>query len=282
MDEINLWALSCIGIAAGFLGSTLGVGGGIFIVPIFTLVLHLPIHVAIGSSLVAIVATSCTAASVYTKAHLTNIKLGLILETTSAPGAVAGALIAAHLASPVLSASFGLILIYTAYRMIRRQRLMVETYQVQPTNRFAVLSSQLSNSYYDENSGKLVTYSIGHIPQGLGASFFGGVLSGLLGIGGGIIKVPVMNLVMGLPMKATIGTSSFMIGITAAIGAFIYYYNGFIYPIIVAPLILGIFLGARLGAELTKRSTGTLLRYVFAVLLSITSILMFLQAASNH
>ena len=278
---LNLWALGGTGLVAGLLGSALGVGGGVLIVPILTLAFHLPIHVAIGSSLVAIVANSCTAASIYTKARLTNVKLGLLLETATIPGAIIGGLAAAVIVPSILSALFGLVLLYVAYTMVVHRHLMSEDVlpadnSVAPNN----LSSSLANSYYDQNLGKVVTYKVTHTPAGLGASFFAGVLSSLLGIGGGIIKVPVMNLVMGLPMKAAIATSAFMIAITTTVGALIYHYYGNIYPFIVAPLIIGVVVGARLGVELAQRARGILLRRIFGAFLFLAALLMFLRIAN--
>ena len=282
---LNLWALGGTGLVAGFLGSALGVGGGVLIVPILTLALHLPIHVAIASSLVAIVANSCTAAGIYTKARLTNVKLGLLLETATIPGAIIGGLAAAVIAPSILSALFGLVLLYVAYTMVARRYLMSEDVlsadnSVAPDNTPKNLSSSLANSYYDQNLAKVVTYKVTHTPAGLGASFFAGVLSSLLGIGGGIIKVPVMNLVMGLPMKAAIATSAFMIAITTTVGALIYHYYGNIYPFIVAPLIIGVVIGARLGVELAQRARGVLLRRIFGVFLFLVALLMFLKTAN--
>jgi uncharacterized membrane protein YfcA len=285
LTEVNLWALGGTGLAAGLLGSMLGVGGGPIIVPVLTLALGLPIHVAIGSSLVAIVANSCTAASIYTKARLTNVKLGLLLESATTPGAIIGGLVAAVIAPAILSVLFGLVLIYVAYTMVAHQYLVSEdTLSIDnpsdSNNTPYNFSGSLTDSYYDQNSGKVVTYKVNHLPQGLGASFFAGIISSLLGVGGGIIKVPVMNLVMGVPMKAAIATSTFMIAITTTVGALIYYYHGYIYPIVVAPLVIGVILGARLGTELAKRAKGTLLRRIFGAFLFIAAVLMFLQAAN--
>jgi uncharacterized membrane protein YfcA len=282
---LNLWALGGTGLVAGLFGSALGVGGGVFIVPILTLALHLPIHVAFGSSLVAIVANACTAAGIYTRARLTNIKLGLLLETTTIPGAIIGGLAVAVIAPSILSALFGLVLLYVAYTMVTRRHLMSEDVlseddSVASDNTSNSLSSTLASSYYDQNLGKVVTYKVTHVPVGLGAGFFAGVLSGLLGIGGGTIKVPVMHLVMGLPMKATIATSTLMIAITATAGALIYHYNGYIYPFIVAPLVIGVVIGAILGTELTKRAGGILLRRIFGVFLFLVALLMFLKTAN--
>jgi uncharacterized membrane protein YfcA len=278
---INLWALGGTGLVAGLLGSALGVGGGFLLVPILTLALHLPIQVAIGSSLVAIVANACTAAGVYTKARLTNVKLGLLLETATIPGAIIGGLAVAFITASILSALFGLVLLYVAYTMVVRRNFMSEDVpsadnSVAPDS----LSSSLANSYYDQNLGKVVTYKVTHVPAGLGAGFFAGVLSSLLGIGGGIIKVPVMHLVMGLPMKAAIATSAFMIAITTTVGALIYHYYGYIYPFIVAPLVVGIVIGAILGVELAQRAGGILLRRIFGAFLFLVALLMFLKTAN--
>ena len=282
---LNLWALGGTGLVAGLFGSALGVGGGVVIVPILTLALHLPIQVAFGSSLVAIVANSGTAAGIYTSARLTNVKLGLLLETATIPGALIGGLAVAFIAPSILSALFGLVLIYAAYTMVTRRHLMYEDVlsaddSVAPDNTANSLSSTLASSYYDQNLGKVVTYKVTRVPVGLGAGFFAGVLSSLLGIGGGIIKVPVMHLVMGLPMKAAIATSTFMIAITATAGALIYHYYGYIYPFIVAPLVIGVVIGSILGTELTKRAGGILLRRIFGVLLFLVALLMFLKAAN--
>jgi uncharacterized membrane protein YfcA len=282
---INLWALGGTGLVAGLLGSALGVGGGFIIVPILTLALRLPIQVAIGSSLVAIVANSCTASSVYTKARLTNVKLGLLLETATIPGAIIGGLSVAFISPSILSVLFGLILLYVAYTMVVRRHLVSEDVppadnSAAPVNTPESLSSSLANSYYDQNLGKVVTYKVGRIPVGLGAGFFAGVLSSLLGIGGGIVKVPVIHLVMGLPMKAAIATSAFMIAITASVGALLYHHNGYIYPFIVAPLVIGAVIGARVGVELTQRAGGVVLRRIFGVFLFLIAVLMFLKTAN--
>jgi uncharacterized membrane protein YfcA len=283
LNEVNLWALGGVGLVAGLLGSMLGVGGGILIVPILTLALHLPIKVAIASSLVAIVANSCTAAGMYTKARVTNIRLGLLLETTTTPGAIIGGFIAAVIAPSILSALFGLVLIYAAYIMITRQHLMYDDTQpdshIVQNNSTDNLSTSLASSYYDRNLDRVITYKVTRIPVGLGTSFFAGILSSLLGVGGGIVNVPVMHLVMGVPMKVAIATSAFIITITATAGALIYYYYGHIYPFIIAPLTIGVVIGSRIGVELTQRAGGIVLRRIFGALLIIVAAMMFFKIA---
>src|SRR4030042_1965809 len=284
LNDINLWALGGVGLVAGLLGSMLGVGGGFIIVPILSLALNLPIKVAIGSSLVAIVANACTAAGIYTKFRLTNVKLGLLLETTTIPGAIAGGFAAAFIDPSILSALFGLVLIYVAYTMVTRRHFIsadnqTDDHLVEPANVPSGLSHSLADSYHDRNLDHIVDYKVNRTATGLGTSFFAGVLSSLLGVGGGIINVPVMHMVMGVPMKAAIATSTFMIALTAATGAFIYQYYGNLQPFIIAPLIIGIVIGARIGVELTQRTRGVWLRRIFGVFLLLVAILMFLKTA---
>jgi uncharacterized membrane protein YfcA len=284
LNDINLWALGGTGIIAGLLGSMLGVGGGLIIVPVLTLALHLPIQIAVGSSLVAIVANTCTAAGLYTKAGLTNVKLGLLLETTTIPGAIIGGFVAASISPSILSALFGLVLIYVAYTMVVRNRLAsqenVSVIPVDSNKTGHNLSNSVTDSYHDQNLDKVVTYKVKRTPAGLGFGFLAGILSSLLGIGGGIIKVPVMHLVMGVPMKATIATSTLMITLTAATGAFIYHYHGNLQLFVIAPLVIGIVIGSRIGVELTKRTRGMWLRRIFGVFLFLVAILMFLKTAN--
>lgn len=277
MNEVSIWALGGIGLLSGFLGSMLGVGGGFVVVPMLTLILHLPIHVAVASSLTSVIATSCIAASVYTKNKLTNVRLGLLLETTTAPGAIIGAFVAALFNSLALIIVFGIMILYFAYTMVS-QRAIPQKNNLETNN--TANKSSLMGSYYDQNLGKITAYKINHIPAGMGISFLAGILSTMVGIGGGIIKVPIMNLIMRVPIKAAIGTSSLMIAITATVGAIVYYLRGYIYPNIVAPLIIGVFLGATLGTRLVQKAPGPVLRRVFGLLLFAIAILMFLKAAN--
>lgn len=281
----NISVLAGIGLVAGLLGSMLGVGGGFIIVPILTLALKLPMQVAIGSSLVAIVANSSTAASAYLKTRMTNIRLGLLLETTTVPGAILGAMVISLMTSSVLGVIFGIVLLYVSYSMMFRQPVMAE--DIAQANNPADSSNASGRSlgrsehtYYDPNQNRTASYRINRIPPGLVASFFAGVLSSILGIGGGIIQVPVMHSLMGIPIKVAIGTSSFMMALTAAVGALIYYGNGYVYASIVAPLVAGVVVGALLGTTLAQKSRGTWLKRGFGGLLLVTAILMFLRAAN--
>ncbi|MEW5873523.1 MAG: sulfite exporter TauE/SafE family protein, partial [Chloroflexota bacterium] len=239
-------------------------------------------HVAIATSLVAVTATACTAAAAYVRARFTNIRLGLLLETTTVVGALAGAFLATWLEARCLAALFGLALVYAGYSMFRRRNHAEGQAPAQgnpghgSAGRWA---ASLSASYRDPVAGGEVGYSVGRIDLGLAASTLAGVLSGLLGIGGGVIKVPVMNLVMGVPMRAAIGTSNFMIGITAAASAFVYYSRGYVDPMVAAPVLLGVFLGTRLGVGMMQRTRGGTLRVAFAVILFLVAASMWLRAA---
>ncbi|MBA7600399.1 hypothetical protein ES703_07450 [subsurface metagenome] len=286
MGEINLWSLGGVGLAGGLLGSMLGLGGGFFFVPLLTLVLNLPIHIAIGSSLVAVIANSITASSTHIKARLPNLRLGMFLLTATTIGAIGGAFIAAFLSSPVLTAIFGIALIGISYSMLRRRQLAQERASLGKTSvgsddsSSTGLGSSLTASYYDRNLNQVVTYNVNRVPHGWGINLLVGIASSLLGVGGGIFNIPVMNLVMRVPIRAAMATNSFMVGITALAGACIYYYHGYIYPLTVAPIAVGAFIGALIGAQLVQRARSIMLRRIFAIVLLILAVLMLLRAAN--
>lgn len=284
MTEINLWALGGIGFAAGLVGSTLGIGGGIFIVPMLTVLAHLPIHVAIASSLVSIVATSTTAAAAYVKNRFANIRVGILLEAAALVGAIGCAFLAAYLSSQVLAILFAALLFYVGYRMMVRQPAMQEEDLSQQDARGSDNANSaiaLSGSFYDPGLNEVVSYRVRRLPQGLGAGLLAGGLSGLLGIGGGIIQVPAMNRLMQMPIKAAIGTSSFIMGITALGGSLVYCLHGYVYPVIVAPVVIGAFLGAQLGSRLAPRAKGTVLARTFAVIVFVIAAIMIARGVTG-
>ena len=285
MGEIILWLkLGGVGLAGSLLGSMLGLGGGFFFVPLLTLALNLPIHIAIGTSLVAVIANSITASGTHIKTQLTNIRLGLFLLTATTIGAITGAFIAAYLASPILTAIFGVALIGVSYSMLRRRQLVQESVSIRETpvkgdDNSTGLGSSLTASFYDRSLTRVVTYNVRRVPHGWGISLLVGIASSLLGVGGGIFNIPMMSLVMGLPIRAAMATNSFMVGITALAGACIYYYHGYIYPLTVAPIMLGAFIGALMGAQLVQRVRGIMLRRIFAIVMFILAVLMLLRAS---
>jgi uncharacterized membrane protein YfcA len=260
----------------------LGVGGGFMIVPILTLALGIPIQYAIGSSLVSIVINACTATSVYIRSHMTNLKLGLLLVCTLVPGAVVGAFLAARLSSTVLTIIFGVLLIYVAYSMIPRKTKKLTEEQIEAQMRAEEKSRQhpswLDDSYFDPAVNHEISYHVERPGVGMVTGFFGGIVSSMLGIGGGIINVPVMSQIMKMPVKATIATSSLLLCFTTMTGSLIYAYNGYVLPYLIAPLCISVFLGARIGAAVAHRVQSKVLMIFFAIFLGLTAALMILRA----
>jgi len=257
-----------IGLIVGALGAMLGVGGGVLLIPLLTGFLGIPIKTAIGTSILSVIATSCAAGAVYVGRGLTHNRLAMVLEIATTAGALAGGITAVLISPHLLTIFFGVILIYVAFSM---RKLPKEDKTAAPTG-------VLDTSYFDPLTGNAVTYGVRNLGLGMGASFFAGNVSGLLGIGGGIIKVPIMSLVMGVPLRASIATSNFMIGVTAATSAIIYYARGHIDPTIAIPTALGVLAGARIGTRVGGRLRSQKLRQVFQLLLLVFAIQMFYQA----
>ncbi|OGS01574.1 MAG: hypothetical protein A3G41_06230 [Elusimicrobia bacterium RIFCSPLOWO2_12_FULL_59_9] len=264
--------VAIIGILGGLLGSMVGLGGGVLIVPLLTLSLNVPIHQAIAASLVAVVATSTSAAIGYVRDEFSNMRLGMTLETTTTLGAVTGGLAAASFNREMLMGIFGAALILAAaYLFYGRGRLEEHPLQDAPPGPF-------DGRYMDPYLKREVRYQVRRLPLGLAASLAAGSLSGLLGIGGGPIKVPVMVVAMGIPMKAAAATSNFMIGVTACASAYIYYARGMVNPMVAIPVALGATAGALAGSRLAPKVRGTYLTAALAAVLLMLSIQMLLAA----
>jgi uncharacterized membrane protein YfcA len=273
MDIIIFTGILTLALLAGILGSLLGLGGGVVIIPGLVLIFGLPIQEAIGASLVAVIATSTGAASYYVREGLCNIRLGMVLETATTLGSAVGALLAIYTDQSLLAAAFAALLIYSAIHMIRRPERLATPDEKAPG------FPELSASYLDKNTGEEVSYCVRHIPRGLIASFFAGNMSGLLGVGGGTIKVPMMNIWMGVPLKAAAATSNFMIGVTALAGALVYYASGSLSPVVSANVAVGVFFGALFGSRVAHLARSEYLRTIFALVLLVIAILMILNAA---
>ncbi len=267
---IGILAFSLI---AGLMGALFGLGGGVIIIPALTLIFGVDMRLAIGASLIAVIATSTGAATRYVERGQTNIRLAMVLETATTAGAVVGAFIAVYLNQFILAIAFGLVLLYSAYYMIRSS----EQACVCPPGPCA--GFDLSCSYTDEAEGRQVEYGVKNLGKGMAASAGAGSISGLLGVGGGVIKVPVMNLWMGVPMRAACATSNFMIGVTALAGAIVHYGYGDVVPVLAALVAVGVFAGAAIGTRLSAKICGPKLKQAFAVVLLFIAALMFLQAA---
>jgi uncharacterized membrane protein YfcA len=278
--DINIWILAGTGFTAGLLGAMLGVGGGFMIVPVLT-ILGIPIQYAIGSSLISIVTNAATATGVHIQNHLTNLKLGLLLSATLIPGAVVGASIASNLPAPVLTIMFSLLLLFVVYYMIpRKQRRLTETEleaQKKVDEESHASHVWLDGSYYDPAVNEEISYQVHRPVVGLVTGFFGGVISSMFGIGGGIINVPVMNRLMKVPVKATVATSGFLLLTTTMTGSLIYIYNGYLVPYVAGPLCLSVFVGARLGSLIAHRVHTRILLIVFSIFLVLMALMMVLK-----
>src|SRR5690349_7180855 len=253
-----------ISLVAGVLGSLLGRGGGIIVVPALTLLLHVDIRYAIGASIVSVIATSSGAAAAYVRERMTNLRVAMFLEIGTTTGALTGAYLAGVIGGRWLYVIFGLMMGYSALAMFRN-RQNEEGATILPDRLADRL--RLHDSYYDLAAGRQIDYRVTHAPLGLGLMYVAGVVSGLLGIGSGALKVPAMDLAMRLPIKVSTATSNFMIGVTAAASAGVYFVRGDINPIIVAPVATGVLIGAVVGSRLLGRMHGTTIRLVFVAVL---------------
>lgn len=271
-------ALLLAGILAGLVGALSGLGGGIVLIPVLTLLFGIPLEYAAGASLVATIATSSGAASAYVKDKLANIKIGMSLEVATTLGAIAGALLAAYIyahgISNYLFVLFGVVLILSVYPILKEYR---GVYRERRKSDWSTGFFQLSGSYYDKAKKRVIKYSGYRWWFGEAVMGVAGLISGLLGIGSGILKVIGMDWGMKLPMKVSTATSNFMIGVTAATGSAIYWALGYIQPFVVAPVVIGILFGAYCGSILLQRIEGRSIRLLFLVLLGLVGIEMILR-----
>ncbi len=267
--------VGAISLVAGFLGALLGLGGGIIIVPALTLLLGVDIRLAIGASIVSVIATSSGAAAAYVRDRLANIRVAMFLELGTASGAITGAYLAGILHSRFLFILFGLILGYSAFAMLRPRRTDTTEREVGPWARVLKLKS----SYFDEAIGEEIVYQPVRARIGLGLMYIAGVVSGLLGIGSGALKVPAMDLAMELPIKVSTATSNFMIGVTAAASAGVYFSRGQIDPFIAGPVAIGVLGGAFIGSHTLGRVSSRSVRLVFVVVLIVVAAQMLFKGA---
>ncbi len=261
--------LLCVSVAAGVLGSLLGLGGGIIVVPALTLLLHVDIRYAIGASIVSVIATSSGAAAAYVRERLTNLRVAMSLEIATTSGALSGAYIGGLIGGRWLYIIFGLVLAYSTFAMLRKRS--DRSGQAVPTDRLADWLN-LHDSFFDPAEGKNVSYRVTHVPLGLALMYIAGMVSGLLGIGSGALKVPAMDLAMRLPIKVSSATSNFMIGVTAAASAGVFFSRGDINPFIAAPVAAGVLAGATAGSLLLGRLKSDYVRGAFIVVLIWVSI----------
>lgn len=264
------------GVAAGLFGSLLGLGGGILIVPLLTLGFGLPLITAVGVSLVCVIVTSGAAAGVYLERRVANLRLGMTLELFTAIGALTGGLIAFLVPERFLELLFTALLAYVALTMARRRDPAPE-----PDSEVGAANG-VSDDVDDSLAARLSGpgYRVRRLGFGVVGSLFAGVVSALLGIGGGLVKVPVMHVVMGVPLRVATATSNLMIGITASASAIVYLLRGGIDPFVAAPTAIGVFLGASLGSRTAHRIDLRVLRGLFVVILLYTAVQMLLRGLS--
>ncbi len=266
MNTIELTLLIGLGsVLAGLIGSLTGLGGGVVIVPLLSLVLGVDIRYAIGASLISVIATSSSAASTYIKEGYSNLRVGMFLEIATTIGALSGAFLALLLAPRFIAVIFGLALLPSAYSSWRDPKDSTEP----KADRLAQTFHMDSN--YPTADG-LRPYHVQNIPGGFLLMLLAGALSGLLGIGAGVLKVIAMDKVMKIPFKVSTTTSNFMIGVTAAASAGIYLHRGYIDPGLAMPVVLGVLLGATAGTHLLMRSKTKPLKILFGIVILILAV----------
>ena len=277
MNNLEFSAVIGLGsLLAGFLGALTGLGGGVVVVPMLTLVFHVDIRYAIGASLVSVIATSSGAAAAYVREGYSNIRIGMFLETATTVGAIVGAAIALHVSGSAIAVVFGLVLLYSAFLSSKHR---VEHGDHLPASKLAT-RLRLNGTYPTENG--VEPYNVTGVPTGYGLMSGAGVLSGLLGIGSGVVKVLAMDHAMKIPFKVSTTTSNFMIGVTAAASAGLYLSRGYIAPGVAMPVMLGVLAGSLMGARVLARAKVKVLRYLFAAVVVVLGIEMIFNGVTGR
>lgn len=253
---------------AGLLGSLTGLGGGVIIIPLLTLVLGVDIHYAIGASIVSVIATSSGSAAAYVKEGITNIRIGMFLEIATTISAVLGAVVTVYINPGYIAVIFGCILLFSAAMMVRKK---VDHSDSRPTGILANFF-KLNGSY--PTDGGTVKYNVHNVAGGFFMMFVAGIISGLLGIGSGALKVLAMDNIMRLPFKVSTTTSNFMMGVTAAASAIVYLHRGQIDPGIAMPVTLGVLMGATVGSKILVKTNTDKLKIIFAVVVTFLALQM--------
>jgi hypothetical protein len=270
---ILVWLFSLI---AGFLGALTGLGGGIVITPLLTLAFGVDIRYAIGATLVSVIATSSGAAAAYVREGFSNIRIGMFLEIATTVGAIVGAFLAAKISTAAIGVIFGIVLLHSAYVSSRPRRDRALDSRPDP------LATRLKmDGSYPTPEGP-TAYRVHAVPAGFGLMFGAGVMSGLLGIGSGAVKVIAMDQAMRLPFKVSTTTSNFMIGVTAAASAGVYLTRGYIDPSLAMPVMLGVLPGSLVGARILARAQTKLLRLIFGVVIAVLALEMIYHGLSGR
>ncbi len=257
--------------AAGLLGSLTGLGGGIVVVPMLTLLFHVDLRYAIGASLVSVIATSSGAASAYVREGYTNVRAGIFLEVATTIGALSGAFLAAWISPSALAVLFAIVLIYSAWRSFQAPEEHVTHENAHPW----AAKLKLASTYPGPDGPR--HYSVQAVPQGFALMYGAGVLSALLGIGSGVVKVLAMDRLMKFPFKVSSTTSNFMIGVTAAASAGVYLHRGYVQPVIAFPVMLGVLAGALTGARVLPKADPRPLRVLFSIVVLVMAVQMLIK-----
>ena len=261
---------------AGLLGSMTGLGGGVIIIPLLTLVLGVDIHYAIGASIVSVIATSSGSAAAYVKEGITNIRIGMFLEIATTISAIFGAIITAYINPSYIAIVFGIILLFSAVMMVRKK---IDRSDNDTSGKLALWLKL--NGTYPSDTG-IVKYAVHNVIGGFMMMFVAGLISGLLGIGSGALKVIAMDNIMRIPFKVSTTTSNFMMGVTAAASAVVYFHRGQIDPGIAMPVTVGVLIGSTLGAKILLRTKSDKLKTVFAVVVTFLALQMIYNGVSGR
>lgn len=270
--------LAAISALAGVLGSLVGLGGGVVVVPVLTLLYHVDIRLAIGASIVSVIATSSGAAAAYVRDRMTNLRAGMFLEIGTTVGAISGAFLTSVVPVRALFIVFAVVLGYSAVAIFAKRHAAAP---LSTSNDRIANALALHGSYYDQADGREISYKVVGTKTGLALMYVAGLVSALLGIGSGGLKVPAMDLAMHMPMKVSSATSNFMIGVTAAASAGVYFARGQIDPIIAAPVAIGVLAGSLLGSRVLGRLENATVRWLFVVVLSVICVEMLQRGATG-
>jgi uncharacterized membrane protein YfcA len=284
-------SLAAVGAGAGVLGAMVGIGGGVLLVPALNLLFDVDLKIAIATSLVAVVATSTAAGSVYVGRGLANMRLGMTLEITTTIGGIVGGVLAVHIEQRALSILFASITLVTAGLMLRSKHDKKDKSDKRDTGPDGAKPGdgpvrtlgweeqrRLAGAYFDARAQVMVHYEVVRLWAGAIVALVAGILSGMLGIGGGFLKVPAMNIAMRVPLRVAAATSNVMIGVTAIASLFVYFSRGFVHPSLVAPVVLGVVVGSLWGTVLSAKASPKVLRFVLAGVLVIVAVEMILRA----
>lgn len=259
-------------LIAGLLGSLTGLGGGVVVIPVLVLLFHINIHYAMGASLISVIATSSGTTIAYMREGYTNLRIGMFLEAPAVVGAFIGALLIAYVSKSLLSIIFSFVLFFSAYLTLKRKEPQDQYTSSHPW----ATALNLDGSYPHQLTEK--KYHVQNVPIAFGIMAIAGLLSGLLGIGSGALKVLAMDQALRLPYKVATTTSNFMIGITAAVSAGIYFAQGYIHPMITFPVMLGVIIGSFTGAKLISKIHNNVLRYIFSIVICVIGLQMLYKA----